>query len=189
MQRRATSARSWAERPLIWLLAEVATVCARSTFDRPPACVGDPDAGNLDLASARPHGLALRGGKAALDQVGYHINAEPMGEHRRAGAAAQPCGGKHFERQALLPAEVNPCHTNAPQRQNFLADRICHLTVYANRAVASHQLWRPTVTYMNSVKIVVASLRVSLSQVKAWFRELIETTQVFLFSRLVSKQN
>jgi hypothetical protein len=36
------SARSWDERPLIGLLAGVATVCARSSFDRHPARVRDP---------------------------------------------------------------------------------------------------------------------------------------------------
>jgi hypothetical protein len=53
--------------------------------------------------------------------------------------------------------------------------------------VASHQLWRPTVTHMNNVKIVVASLRVTLSQVKARFSKLIDRTHLFLLSKLVSK--
>jgi hypothetical protein len=49
------------------------------------------------------------------------------------GASAQPCIGKHFERPPLFCAKVNPRQTNASQRQNFPADRICHLTMYANR--------------------------------------------------------
>jgi hypothetical protein len=53
----------------------------------------------------------------------------------------------------------------------------------------SRQLWRPTVTHMNNVKIVAVSLRVSLPQVKAFFGEMIEQTHLSLFSILVSKQN
>jgi hypothetical protein len=41
------------------------------------------------------------------DKVRQHIDIEPMGEQRRPGTAAQPCGGKHFEgRPALLRAGV-----------------------------------------------------------------------------------
>jgi hypothetical protein len=56
-----------AERTLIALLAEVAAVCAQSTFERPLAGVRDPDASYLDLASADPHGLALRRGEPVAD--------------------------------------------------------------------------------------------------------------------------
>jgi hypothetical protein len=42
---------------------------------------------------------------------------------------------------------------------------------------------------MNNVKIVSASLRVSLSQVDERFRDLVEKTYAFLFSISVSKQN
>jgi len=42
---------------------------------------------------------------------------------------------------------------------------------------------------MNNVKIVVESLRVTSSQVKASFRKLIEKTHAFLLSISVSKQN
>jgi hypothetical protein len=49
------------------LLADVATVCAQSTFERPLAGVRDPDASYLDLASADPHGLALRRGEPVAD--------------------------------------------------------------------------------------------------------------------------
>jgi hypothetical protein len=103
-------------------------------FDCHQAGVRDPNAGNLDLPPAHPHGLAVRRSKAVLDQVGYHIDVEPMADQRRPGAAAQSCVGEHFERAPLLSAETNPRHTNAPQRQKVLADRICHLTVCANRA-------------------------------------------------------
>jgi hypothetical protein len=103
-------------------------------FDCHPAGVRDPNAGNLDLPPAHPHGLAVRRGEALLDQGGYHIDVEPMADQRRPGAAAQSCVGEHFERAALLSAEMTPHHTNAPQRQNVLADRICHLVVCANRA-------------------------------------------------------
>jgi hypothetical protein len=41
---------------------------------------------------------------------------------------------------------------------------------------------------MNNVKIVAASLRVTLSQVKRGFQNFIEKTNSFLFSILVSKQ-
>jgi hypothetical protein len=109
-------------------------VSAFWAFERPPAGVRDPDARNLDLPPAHPHGLAARRGKAVLDQIGYHIDVEPMAEQRCPGAAAQSCVGEHFERAALLSAEVNPRHTNAPQRQKVLADGICQLTVCANRA-------------------------------------------------------
>ena len=105
-------------------------------FDRPPAGLRDPHAGNRDLPPAHPHGLAMRRGKAVLDQVGYHIDVEPMADQRRPGAAAQSCVGEHFERAPLLSAEMNPRHTNAPQRQKVLADRICHLPVCANRAAS-----------------------------------------------------
>ncbi len=114
-------------------MVDVATVCARSTFERPLSCVGDSDAGDRDLLPAYSHCLAVRRGKAVFDQVSYHIDVEPMGEQSCPRAAAQPCIGKHFERPPLLPAEVNPRQPNAPQRQNFLADRICHLRTYANR--------------------------------------------------------
>src|ERR1700730_2712363 len=100
-------------------------------FDRPPAGLRDPHAGNRDLPPAHPHGLAMRRGKAVLDQVGYHIDVEPMADQRRPGAAAQSCVGEHFERAPLLSAEMNPRHTNAPQRQKVLTDRICHLPVWA----------------------------------------------------------
>ena len=56
-----------------------------------------------------------------------------MADQRRPGAAAQSSVGEHFERAALLSAEMNPRHTNAPQRQKVLADRICHLAMCANR--------------------------------------------------------
>jgi hypothetical protein len=38
-------------------------------FERPPAGVRDPDARDLDLPPAHLHGLAVRRGKAVLDQV------------------------------------------------------------------------------------------------------------------------
>jgi hypothetical protein len=147
----------------------VATVWAKSTFERPLSCVSESDAGDLDLLPAYSHCLVVRRGKAVFDQVSYHIDVEPVGEQSCPGAAAQPCVGKQFERPPLFCAKVNPRQTNAPQRQNFLADRICHLTVYANRgcrrprairrrSAEPRELWRSTVTYMNSVKIVSASL-------------------------------
>ena len=88
-------------------------------FDCHPAGVRDPNAGNLDLPPAHPHGLAVRCGKAVLDQVGYHIDVEPMADQRRPGAAAQSCVGEHFERAALLSAEMTPHHTNAPSVRKF----------------------------------------------------------------------
>jgi hypothetical protein len=42
---------------------------------------------------------------------------------------------------------------------------------------------------MNNVKIVADLLRVSLSQAKAHFRNLIERTRKSLFSIFISKQN
>jgi hypothetical protein len=56
-------------------------------------------------------------------------------------------------------------------------------------AAAGAELWRTTVTQMNNVKIVAASLRVTLSQVQACFGDLIEKTRSFLFSISVSEQN
>jgi hypothetical protein len=44
------------------------TTCARSTSDRVPAGVRDPDASYLDLPIAEPHGLAVRRG-----EVGHHF--------------------------------------------------------------------------------------------------------------------
>jgi hypothetical protein len=44
-------------------------------------------------------GLAMRRSEPIVDQAGYHIDSEPMGEQRRPGAAAQACGGKYFEPQ------------------------------------------------------------------------------------------
>jgi hypothetical protein len=43
--------------------------------------------------------------------------------------------------------------------------------------------------FMNNVKIVAASLRVTLSQVKGRFCKSIDKTRKNLFSILVSKQN
>ncbi len=51
----------------------------------------------------------------------------------------------------------------------------------------ARQLWRSTVTYVKSVKIVVASLRVRVSQVREHFCKLIDRTHLFLLSKLVSK--
>jgi hypothetical protein len=48
----------------------------------------------------------MRRSEPMVDQAGYHIDSEPMGEQRRPGAAAQACGGKYYERPALLRAEV-----------------------------------------------------------------------------------
>ncbi len=87
---------------------------ARSTFERPPAGVGDSDAGDRDLLPAYSHCLVMRRGKAVFDQVSYHIDVEPMGEQSCPGAAAQPCIGKHFERPPLFCAKVNPRQTKPP---------------------------------------------------------------------------
>jgi hypothetical protein len=65
---------------------------AWSTFDRLPAGVRDHHAGKLDLPPAHPHGLAVRRGEPAVDQVGQHFDAEPMGEQRCPSAATQLCG-------------------------------------------------------------------------------------------------
>jgi len=97
----------------------VATVCAKSTFERPLSCVSDSDAGDLDLLPAYSHCLVVRRGKAVFDQVSYHIDVEPVGEQSCPGAAAQPCVGKQFERPPLFCAKVNPRQTNAPPASEF----------------------------------------------------------------------
>jgi len=51
------------------------------------------------------------------------------------------------------------------------------------------ELWRSTVTHMNNVKIVAASLQVTSSQVKECFLELIEKTRKILLSISISKRN
>jgi hypothetical protein len=79
---------------------------ARSTFECAPACVRDHYAGEPDLPPALPHGLAVRRCEPVVDQVGQHIDAEPMAEQRRPRAATRPCGDKYFEPSALFCAEV-----------------------------------------------------------------------------------
>jgi hypothetical protein len=83
-------------------MAAVAKGCARSAFERPAAVVGDLDASYPDLASAHPHVLTTRHSEPIVDQVGYHFDAEPMGQQHRPGAAAQAYRGKYFERAALF---------------------------------------------------------------------------------------
>jgi hypothetical protein len=100
----ARSARSWAERPLIGRRADVAMVCARSTFERTPAGIRDHHAGKLDLPPPHPHGLPMH--LATPSWTRSAIDAEPMGEQHRPCAATQRCGGKYFERPALFRAEV-----------------------------------------------------------------------------------
>jgi hypothetical protein len=71
-----------------------------------------------------------------------------------------------------------------------VSNETAHHMVHAqNRGPRIRQLWRTAVTYMNSVKIVVTSLRVLLSQIRERFRKLIDLTHQFLLSKLVSKQN
>jgi hypothetical protein len=56
----------------------VATVCARSTFDRPAAGVCDLDAGNLDRASDRAHGLGRGCREPVTNQAGQHVGREAL---------------------------------------------------------------------------------------------------------------
>jgi hypothetical protein len=64
----------------------------RSTFDRPPAGVGDAVALDHDLSAAHPHGLALCRGEPLADQVGQHVDGEAIGEKPRFGVAAWTAG-------------------------------------------------------------------------------------------------
>jgi hypothetical protein len=72
----ATLACSCAERPLIGLMADVAS--ARSTFDRPAAGVCDPDADNLDRASGRANGLGRGRREPVTNQAGQHVVREAL---------------------------------------------------------------------------------------------------------------
>jgi hypothetical protein len=61
------------------LLADVATVCARSAFERPPASGRDPDTLNLDRqAAVRPLGLG-------------HTVASPASTRPASNSAEKPC--------------------------------------------------------------------------------------------------
>ena len=70
--------RHWADRfvragiagPLIGLQADLATVCAQSTFDRPPAGGRDRGADGLDQRPARLNDLAMRRVRKSQHRVG-----------------------------------------------------------------------------------------------------------------------
>jgi hypothetical protein len=70
-------------------------------FQRPSPRFCIPHACNLDLPLARIHGLAVRGHKPGANQIGQHINANPVREQRCPGAVLRPCDGKQFECAAL----------------------------------------------------------------------------------------
>ena len=59
-------------------------------------------AGNLDLPLARLRGFAACRGKPLAKKMGQHINADPIGEQRRPGAALHTCVGKQLECATLV---------------------------------------------------------------------------------------
>ena len=96
----ATSARSWAEGPLISLLAHVTTLYARSVFDHPPTGLGDPDA--PDRLPISLDGLALRRGcQSGTDEAGQRAACKAVGEHDRFGSTERTAG-EQLERSTLF---------------------------------------------------------------------------------------
>ena len=71
-------------------------------FQRPSPRVRNPHACNIDLPLARIRGLAIGGHKPGANQIGQHINADPMREQRCPAAVLQTCDGKQFECAALV---------------------------------------------------------------------------------------
>ena len=71
-------------------------------FQRPSPRVRNPHACNIDLPLARIRGLAIGGHKPGANQIGQHINADPMREQRCPAAVLQTCDRKQFECAALV---------------------------------------------------------------------------------------
>ena len=70
--------------------------------ERPPPCRCYAQAGNLDLPLARIRGLAACRGKPLAKKISQQINANPIGEQGRPGAALDTCVGKQLECAALV---------------------------------------------------------------------------------------
>jgi hypothetical protein len=67
-------------------------------FQRPSPRFRNPHACDIDLPLARIRGLAVGGHKPGANQIGQHINADPM----RDAAVLQTCDGKQLKCVALV---------------------------------------------------------------------------------------
>jgi len=86
---------------------------ARSTFQRHPASVRDPHAGNLDDPAVRLHGLAVSIGEAVADQARQHVDIKPVREQRCPSAAAPY--GEHLKRHTELLRNFRDCAATLPR--------------------------------------------------------------------------
>jgi hypothetical protein len=77
-------------------------------FQRPSPRFRNPYACDIDLPLARIRGLAVGGHKPGANQIGQHINADPMREQRCPAAVLQTCDGKQFECAALVRVDFRP---------------------------------------------------------------------------------
>jgi hypothetical protein len=66
---------------LIGLLARLATVCARSTLDRPPAGVGDSHVGDFHHSAADSSRNAVPQREPGADEASQHPAGEAVDEH------------------------------------------------------------------------------------------------------------
>jgi hypothetical protein len=86
---------------------------ARSTFERPPAGVRNPDASHLDLSVTHSHGFAMPRSEPERDQISEHADAESMVEQVRTRAAVLTCIGEQFERTPVFCGELTFLMQNA----------------------------------------------------------------------------